>query len=218
MKKYLPAIRISTASGVLLWTIIISLSLLLSHNAMLYFTHGGDYGILPEKLAARKDWLWNVCFYVHLPAGIICLVVPWLAFARRLSNRFRSVHRIAGKVYVAVTALLVTPTGMYLALYAKGGTITKVGFLLQGILLFWYTVQAFQSATRGDVFNHINNMIRSYSVAAVVLTFRVLHLSFFFLGLPYQDNYAISQWLGLTFNLLMAEIIIIRRSNKFLLT
>ena len=61
----------------ILWIPIVFFSLLLAHNAMLYFTHGGEYGILPEKLIARKDPLWNMAFYIHLPAGIICLLSPF---------------------------------------------------------------------------------------------------------------------------------------------
>jgi hypothetical protein len=42
----------------------------------------------------------------------------------------------------------------------------------------------------------------------VVLTFRILHIIFFVLKVPYQDNYAISQWLGITVNLFIAEILV----------
>lgn len=207
--------NVQVVPRVIFWTTIASLSLLLSHNAILYFTHGGEYGILPEKLAARSDWMWNACFYAHLPAGVLCLLTPWLSFARSTCSVLRRLHAVSGKIYIVITLIIVCPTGMYLGIYAKGGTITQVGFLLQGILLAWYTYRGFILIRQGDIENHINAMIRSYSVAAVVLTFRVLHLVFFVLHLPYQDNYAISQWLGLVFNLLVAELIIINRTKKF---
>lgn len=189
------------------WMSIISLSVLLIHNAMLYFTHGGEYGILPEKQLARQDWLWNLCFYVHLPAGSLCLALPWVSFGRGFGV-LRKMHAVIGKSYTWITVLIVCPTGIYLGIYAKGGTITIAGFMLQGILLAIYTVRGWLCARRGDAGGHISNMIRSYSIAVVVLTFRVLHILFFVLRVPYQDNYAMSQWLGLTINLLVAELII----------
>jgi hypothetical protein len=193
--------------GLLLWVAIIVFSLWLSHNAILYFTHGGEYGILPEKELARTDWLWNTSFYIHLPAGILCLILPWYSFARRVF-RLEKGHRVIGKLYHAITLFIVCPTGIYLAVYAKGGLATQVGFVLQGILLGWFTHSAVKAIRKGDTAVHVDHMIRSYAVATVVLTFRILHILFFFLDIPYKQNYAMSQWLGLSANLLIAELII----------
>src|SRR5688572_1467737 len=117
---------------IIFWIPVIFFSILLAHNAMLYFTHGGEYGILPEKRTAREDLLWNLSFYIHLPAGIVCLLTPVFLFARRFFKTARHFHGTVGKLYVWITLVLVCPTGMYLALYAKGGLITQTGFLLQG--------------------------------------------------------------------------------------
>jgi hypothetical protein len=195
---------------VLFWGPVIFFSLLLSHNAILYFTHGGEYGILPEKLVARQDLFWNIAFYVHLPAGILCLMSPVFLFARKF---FRNAHALLGKIYVWTTLAMVCPTGMYLALYAKGGLVTQAGFMLQGILLGWFTWQGYREIRTKNKTRHVQYMIRSYAVAAVVLTFRILHILFFLWRVPYQDNYAISQWLGLTGNLLLAEVVILA-SNR----
>jgi hypothetical protein len=203
-----PFKNIMLLPGIALWAAIVFFSVLLSHNAILYFTHGGEYGILPEKLIARNDLMWNISFYVHLPTGIVCLLTPWYLFARRILKAARSYHSLVGKVYVSCTLLLVCPTGMYLALYAKGGFITQVGFMVQGMLLGYFTWRGYIAMKTSNLSQHIENMIRSYAVATVVLSFRILHILFFLLNVPYHDNYAISQWLGLSFNMLLAEIII----------
>lgn len=190
------------------WIPVIFFSLLLAHNAMLYFTHGGEYGILPEKALARQDLWWNISFYIHLPTGVVCLLAPIFLFSRRYFKQPLHWHEKIGKLYVWITLLLVCPTGMYLAVYAKGGPITQTGFMIQGILLGLFTYQGYKAIRRKDKNAHVQFMVRSYAVAAVVLTFRILHIVFFFWAIPYQDNYAISQWLGLTINLLLAEVII----------
>jgi uncharacterized membrane protein len=192
----------------ILWVPLIFFALLLSHNAILYFTHGGEYGILPEKRVAQQDPFWKVAFYIHLPSGIICLLSPIVLFLRRFIKRGLSVHRFIGKIYVWITLLVVCPTGLYLALYAKGGLITQVGFILQGILLALFTYLGYVAIRGGDKAGHFRYMIRSYAVASVVLTFRILHILFFLWNVPYHDNYAISQWLGLFGNLLIAELIV----------
>jgi hypothetical protein len=197
---------LSRILALLLWVPIVFFSLLLSHNAMLYFTHGGEYGILPEKFIARQDPAWNAALYIHLPAGVICLLTPIVLFARKYFRQSLNLHQVIGKVYVWITIALVCPTGMYLALYAKGGLITQVGFMIQGILLGIFTWQGYRAALHYNRVAHVAFMIRSYAVAAVVLSFRLLHIVFFMLSVPYHDNYAISQWLGLTGNLLFAEI------------
>jgi hypothetical protein len=214
------ATKIVKAAGILFWIPVIFFSLLLSHNAMLYFTHGGEYGILPEKILARQDISWNIAFYIHLPAGIICLLTPIFLFIERRFKKVLRTHQFIGKIYVWTTLIFVCPTGMYLALYAKGGLITQVGFMLQGVLLAIYTWKGYQNILTGNKIMHLQYMIRSYAVATVVLSFRILHILFFLWKVPYQDNYAISQWLGLSGNLLLAEIIIfyfIQNKNPFTL-
>lgn len=202
--------------AVILWTPMIFFSLLLAHNAMLYFTHGGEYGILPEKVLARQDLLWNICLYIHLPAGTLCLLTPVLLFARRFIKKGLNLHKKIGKLYVWATLWIVCPTGMYLAVYAKGGLITQIGFLIQGALLGVFTYQGYKAIQQGNKTGHVQYMVRSYAIATVVLSFRILHILFFLWDVPYQDNYALSQWLGLSINALLAEITItyMYRKNK----
>ena len=199
--------------GIAFWMLLLFFSLLLAHNAALYFTHGGEYGILPEKTVARQDIWWNIAFYIHLPTGTICLLTPFLLFARAY-RKVKRLHQLIGSIFVWTTLLLVCPTGMYLSMYAKGGAITQAGFMLQGVLLALFTWLGRRAILRGDLAMHINHMIRAYAMVAVVLSFRIYHILFFLWNVPYVQNYAISQWLGMAGNALIAEVIIIMISSK----
>jgi hypothetical protein len=192
----------------LFWIPTIFFSLLLSHNAFL----GGEYGILPEKIAARQDVAWNIAFYIHLPFGVLCLLTPVVLLAFRHWRYPVRFHKALGLAYCWTTWVIVCPSGMYLALYAKGGLITQMGFLLQGILLGYFTYRGFKSIQAHDKTNHFRFMVRSYAVALVVVSFRIYHIIFFMLEIPYQDNYAISQWLGLSGNALIAELVLLKIS------
>jgi hypothetical protein len=86
--------------------------------------------------------------------------------------------------------------------------------MVQGLLLAWFTCEGYRHALKGNTPGHVRSMIRSYAVATVVLSFRIFHILFFVWGVPYHDNYAISQWLGLSGNALLAELLIVFIDQK----
>jgi hypothetical protein len=207
---------ISIALHLLIWVPIILFSSLLIHNSLLYYTFDKEYGILPEKAVALKDPVWLFSFYLHIIAGAICLSVPVFSFLGKYIAVSVRLHRKIGQVYVWVCMLVVAPTGMYLALYAKGGLLAQAGFLVQGILLSLFTYNGYKAIQKKDIASHVQWMIRSYAIATAVLTFRIYHIIFFFTTVPYEDIYGLSQWLSLTGNALLAEFIILYcfRSTK----
>lgn len=190
------------------WTPILLFSGLLTHNALKYYSFELHYGILPEKVAALKDPVWTVSFYVHVIAGVVCLLIPIASFLGRKLKMPVSWHEVIGRVFVIDTIFIVAPTGMYLALYAKGGLSAQVGFLVQGILVSLFTYLGYKAIQRKDRTSHIHWMIRSYAMVLAVLTFRILHITFFFAGMKYADNYGLSQWCSIIGNLFIAELAI----------
>jgi hypothetical protein len=211
---------ISIALHLLIWVPIITFSSLLIHNSLLYYTFDQEYGILPEKITAMKDPLWLVSFYAHVIAGVICLSVPIFSFLGKHIGLSVRIHRKIGQVYVWVCMLVVAPTGMYLALYAKGGFMAQSGFLVQGILLSLFTYKGYSAILHKNTNEHIQWMIRSYAIATAVLSFRIYHIIFFFTTIPYEDIYGLSQWLSLTGNALVAEFVLLYlfRSTKIVPT
>jgi hypothetical protein len=207
---------ISIALLLFIWIPIIVFSALLIHNSLLYYTFDQEYGILPEKTIAMKDPVWRVSFYIHVIAGVVCLSVPVFSFLGKYIGLRIRVHQRIGQVYVWVCMLVVAPTGMYLALYAKGGFMAQFGFLVQGILLSLFTYKGYKAIQKKDTPAHIQWMIRSYAIATAVLSFRIYHIIFFFTTIPYEDIYGLSQWLSLTGNALVAEFAILYffRSTK----
>jgi hypothetical protein len=197
-----------------IWSPIVFFSALLIHNSLLYYSFDLEYGILPEKTKAMKDPVWMYSFYIHVIAGVICLTVPVFSF---LGKRFRiplRIHKKIGQIYVWISMLIVAPTGMYLAVYAKGGPMAQAGFLIQGILLSYFTYRGYKAIREKDTPMHIQWMIRSYAMATAVLSFRIYHVFFFFMSIPYQDIYGLSQWLSVTGNALLAEFIILYYFNS----
>jgi hypothetical protein len=197
-----------------LWTPTLVCMYLLSHNALLYWTFDPDYGILPEKRLAEQDIFWTISLYAHVIAGIPILLIPVISFLGRMLKISLRVHKLIGLWYCRIGLFLVLPTGIYLAFYAKGGTLTQIGFLVQALLFGLFTWLGWQAAEKGAIDRHRVWMTRGFAIMAAVLTFRVYHLIFFYLKVPYEDNYAISQWLSLAGNYFVAELAILWNYNK----
>ncbi len=196
------------------WIPVFVLTGLLSFNALHYYTFSPNYGILPEKVEARQDVVWLISFYMHMGTGVICLFAPLIIFCRKWLNIPMEWHRKLGKTYVLVTLLLVCPTGFYLSIYAKGGLVSQLGFVVQGVLLFIYTYKAFQFAIRQNFQSHATFMIRSYAIGTAALTFRLYHILFYYMDLPYEINYGASQWVSIVGNLFLAELIIAYKAYR----
>lgn len=198
---------------ILSWIFITLLTLLLIHNALQYFRYDTSYGILGES-SAKDSAFYLSLFYTHLLAGTLCILTPLFQFLIRVKAKTTTLHRFIGHVYTWSTLIIVVPTGLYIALFAKGGTITQIGFIAQGLLAGVFTWLGYQAGRKRNIDAHIKWMMRSYGAVSIVLTFRLLHVVFFHLRLPYQTNYEASQWIGIVLNLLLVELLIERITSK----
>ena len=145
-------------------------------------------------------------------AGSICLLACIPQFSRSLLRRIPSLHRTCGKIYAASVLLLLAPTGIHLALSAKGGVPGQSGFLLLGIATFHTTLRGVTTIRRRDLDNHRRWMTRSFALVATAVTFRIYHVAFFHAGLPDETNYIASLWLSILGNAAAAEWILRRRA------
>lgn len=142
-------------------------------------------------------------------AGVICLFVPIILFIGDVFNLSKKWHKRLGKLYVFDVMLIIVPTGLYMAFFAKGGTSTQIGFIVQGLALGFSTLLAVYFIKQGQIQKHRQWMMRSFSFALAVVTFRILHMLFYYLEIPYELNYQLSQWVGVLLNALVVEIVIL---------
>ena len=207
----------SLALQLLIWLPIVGLSLLLAANSLPYFTFDTTYSLLTEKQDALSDPIYLPIFYLHVLSGIPCLLLPVLNFSKRVLRNKRNLHVMLGRWYSKVTLFVVAPTGMYLAWYAKGGATGKISFWALGILLATFTWLGIRAIKQKDVAGHIDWMTRSYAMATSALTFRVFHILFYALYMPYETNYQTSLVLSLIVNMGLGELAIrwFRKNNTY---
>ena len=103
------------------------------------------------------------------------------------------------------------PSGLYLAVHAKGGLAGRSAFLLLGVLWWGSTALGIQAIVARRVADHRRWMIRSYAIALSAVFFRIFQMAFFWAGLADEPNYALSLWFSLAASLVAGEALV-RRS------
>lgn len=195
-----------------LWILFAFFAIIIGLYPVIYFIFDRKFGLLASKdEVLLNNIFWNAAFYIHIVFGGIALLIGWIQFNKKLRAKNLSLHRNIGKIYV-IAALLSSIAGIYIALFATGGIITSLGFLSLGVIWFWTTITAYFSIRNGKLLQHENRMIYSYAACFAAVTLRMwLPL----LGMIFKDfvtAYTIVAWLCWVPNLIVATLIIRKKS------
>ncbi|TDF93767.1 DUF2306 domain-containing protein [Paenibacillus piri] len=149
---------------------------------------------------------WVYVLYTHITTAVLALAIgPFQLFLKPRSTRRLRRHRLLGYIYVGS----VTVSGLvnlYLSLYATGGWVSGLGFLLLDVLWVGATwIGVFKIA--GDhAHAHKEWMLRSYALtfAAVTLRLWLPVLLVIYQG-SFVQAYQVVAWLSWIPNLLFIE-------------
>ncbi len=200
----------------ILWPFFILLSVLIGLYPIIYLVVDmtAENGFLSSKGAEiLGSQIWNIAFYVHILAGGLSLLTGWSQFSKKIRSKYLNFHRNLGKVYL-ISVLLSGLTGFYIAIYANGGMIAKLGFATLAILWLFTAWQAYTSIKKKDVLQHQNWMIRNYALSWAGVMLR-LWIPFFLIvfGLEFILAYKIIAWFSWVPNLFVAQWIISRNGK-----
>jgi hypothetical protein len=152
------------------------------------------------------DFPWNtwiVFLYIHIILGVVALVIgpfQFLEISRRKSARL---HRVLGKLYVG--AIFINfPIACYLAIYATGGFLSAIAFLILDISWFLTTLIALLQIRKRNIKAHQLWMLRSYAVTWVFVMFRVF-VVFLTMAFGLGLGFSLSVYLSLIVNLSFVE-------------
>ena len=123
-------------------------------------------------------------------------------------------HRWLGYVYVNAVLWMAAPSGLVLAMFAKGGLAGTLGFTVAGSLWWWSTWCGYREIRAGDLPAHIRSMVRSYAWALSAPAFRAIQTAFYFVGLADEPNYVVSLWLSIAASIWLAEMFVRRRRPR----
>ncbi len=202
----------------LFWAPIITCSLLLVKNTLPYFDFSPQFSFIKERILLYSDPIWKTSFYIHIGAGIFCILTAIIQFSSYILRKQSQIHVVSGKIYVFVVLLIGAPSGLYMSFFAKGELAERGLFIFMAVAWFISTYKGFNAAVARKFIAHRGWMVRSYALALTAVTFRVYHILFYLGETDHIYNYKISLWLSVVGNLLIAELIIYRKAKSYLKT
>ncbi len=200
------------------WIPIVFFSLLLVRNTLPYFSFSQNFSFIEERAILFLKPVYKVSFYVHIFAGMFCIIAALTQFSSYILKKRRKIHIWMGKIYVIVVVVLGAPTGLYMSFFAKGSFWERTLFMFMALYWLYTTIKGLQAIKQKNVLAHKNWMIRSYSMAMTAVTFRIYHILFYYYGVNHLYNYEISLWISVIGNLLIAEYFIFSKSRSYLKT
>ena len=113
----------------------------------------------------------------HGIAGACALLLGPMQFSERLRQRFRKLHRVVGRIYVA-GVFVAAPLGFYIEYFEErmGGTSRSFSVTAGAFAMVWMTTTGIALAfiLKGRIQEHRQWMTRSFAVALVFLEARVI--------------------------------------------
>lgn len=185
------------------------LSLLLFTTTMMYWNFKPDVNFLLTKQDLVNNPVWRTAFYVHIFGGMLAIGLGPLQFIKSLRKKILALHQIIGKLYVTSILCIAAPTGLYMALYANGGLLATLGFILMSVLWFYTTFMGIHSIRKKQIEEHKHWMIRSYAVTFSAVTLRLLvPILSLYLNIEHLTIVILTAWISWLINLIAAECII----------
>lgn len=165
--------------------------------------------IKQTEVVERPEYLYF--FYTHVYTSIFVLFAGFLAILR---NDFgiKHFHKNAGKIYIFLILFLAAPSGIYMGIFANGGFLSKISFVILGCLWWFSTFKAYQLARQKKFTEHKQWMWRSFAFTISAITLRMWKVFIVYLFHPNpMDVYHIIAWLGWVPNIILIEYLITKK-------
>jgi uncharacterized membrane protein YozB (DUF420 family) len=148
-------------------------------------------------------------FVLHALAGGIALLTGAVQFNPAIRARFVRVHRISGRIYV-VAVTLASLEGVVSAALFDVSLSARLSFALLGSLWLGSTVVAYGMILQGRRSQHREWMVRSFSLSLFFVSFSLWVPALEGSWLDGEASHTVAVTLSWTFNLLIAEVLILR--------
>ena len=197
-------------SKYIIWGSYFYFSFLLLLITLQYIPYNTDVAFLRIKQDEIALGYYKIAFFTHVYTSIFLMVLGFLQISKTIKRKYINVHRWSGRVYVVIILFLSGPSGLVMSYHANGGIFSKTAFVILSILWMSFTFLSVYYVLKKDIVNHQKFAIRSFALTLSAISLRLFKYIIVFLFQPQQmEAYRIVAWLGWTFNLLVAEIIII---------
>jgi uncharacterized membrane protein len=170
------------------------------------------YGFLELGVAVHPVMKANfkahpIGIYFHIFPSLIALLLGPFQFNKKFRITKTHLHKLIGKVYL-LCVLIGGISGLYMAQFSFGGTISHLGFALLAVLWILTGYKAYTSIIRKMIVAHYNWMVINFALTFAAVTLRIGLGIGFGSGIPFEIFYPYLAWICWTPNLLIALFII----------
>jgi uncharacterized membrane protein YozB (DUF420 family) len=113
-------------------------------------------------------------FYTHIVSGPITLALGLVLISERFRRRFPKWHRSLGKSQILLVALVLSPSGFWMALYARMGEVAASGFAVLSLVTAGCALLGWRSAVRRRFVEHRQWMWRCFLLLCSAIVVRVI--------------------------------------------
>jgi uncharacterized membrane protein len=174
-----------------------------------------DAGLVAFKLQKPNFELtpWVYVLYAHIVTAMLALIIgPFQIFMKQSKERRRQ-HRLLGYVYI-ISITISGIVSVYLSLFATGGWIAGLGFMLLDVLWMATTFTALRKIVVKDIQAHKAWMLRSYALTFAAVTLRIWLAPLVLLFGDFEAGYRVVAWVCWIPNLLVIEAVIRRNALR----
>ena len=129
------------------------------------FLHGRD--------AYFFDGYW-LPFYAHLMSGPLTIVFGGLLLSHSLRLRFRTLHRMMGRVQVFLVLFILAPSGLWMAFYSVSGRVGVLSFAMLSLATGGCVIAGWMSVMRRRFQAHQRWMERCFVLLCSAVVLRVV--------------------------------------------
>lgn len=170
-----------------------------------------DFLLTKQRIVHLDHYMW--AFYLHIFSSLWILAAGLTQFSSTILRRKPALHRWIGRIYVAIILFVSAPAALVMSYYANGGWWSKASFAVLSVCWWWTTWRGYQAIRDKKIAAHRSWLIRSYALTLSAITLRVMQFGFAtFTQLDPEFTYRLIAWPSWLLNLLLAEIIIRRKT------
>ena len=160
--------------------------------------------VMPEMRATFEAH--RVAVYLHVFGAAVAMALGPFQFSRRLRARRPDLHRWMGRLYLGAGVLIGGIAGMYMAYFAWGGPVARVGFALLAAAWLHTGLRAYEAARARDFVAHRRWMVRNFALTFAAVTLRLYMPASMVAGIDAAIAYPAIAWLCWVPNLVVAEL------------
>lgn len=171
-------------------------SLAITYSSAVYFDADEYAPFVLEKLelGLPNEERYLHALELHVIAAAFALPACLVLLSRTVMRRVPRFHRWLGRLTGTVTVFALVPSGFYLSLFAKGGLLGTVGFMLSGAIVVVAMVLGVRAARAGRYADHRRFVLHVVAQMAVAVVSRAMLFAADAAALDHDTAYLVSLW------------------------